>query len=198
MPATLNNTGVLFNDSTQQNTAFVGSRGTAYTSAGSATFTIPTGVTALKITVVGGGGGSTYFACCTTQPGGAGGTSSVSSGTQTISTISATGGAGHSSATGNYLGGAGSGGTLNAYGGSGQVRTGTNSYTITGGASIFSYANTAVSGVLGASGGAGGGGGCAISFLTGLTPGGTLSVTVGAGGYSLNYPGGAGVVLIEW
>lgn len=74
-----------------------GTQGQVFTSNG--TFTIPTGVTAVKVTVVGGGGGS--------------------------------GGAPN----------------LTSSGGSG-----------------------------------GGGGGAAISYLTGLTPGGTLAVTIGAGG----------------
>lgn len=202
MPATLNNTGVLFNDSTQQNTAFLGSRATAYTSAGTFTFTIPTGVTALKITVVGGGGSSNYITgsgcCVVTNPGVAGGTSSVSSGTQSISTISATGGAGEGAGIGNFSGGIGSGGTLNARGGSGQVRFGGGSISVTGGASSLSFASFSA-GVLGAAAGAAGGGGCAIRFLTGLTPGNTLSITVAAGGaVGTAIPGGAGVVLIEW
>jgi hypothetical protein len=55
MPATLNNTGVLFNDSSQQSTAYLGHRISFHTSSGS--FTPPAGVTQLKITAVGGGGG---------------------------------------------------------------------------------------------------------------------------------------------
>jgi hypothetical protein len=95
-----------------------GGRGQAFTSNG--TFTIPAGVTALKVTVVGGGGNSgpaetnfytfgiggggggaaiKYLTSLTSgntlsvTVGGAGGTSSVASGTQSITTISATGGA---------------------------------------------------------------------------------------------------------
>lgn len=75
MPATLNNTGVLFNDSSQQSTAFIGGSAQAFTSSG--TFTIPTGVTKIKVTVVGGGGGGAggYAACCVNfhGPGGGGG-----------------------------------------------------------------------------------------------------------------------------
>lgn len=55
MPATLNNTGVLFNDSSQQSTAFIGYNASIFTS--SSTFTVPAGVTKLKITAIGGGGG---------------------------------------------------------------------------------------------------------------------------------------------
>ena len=41
-------------------------------------------------------------------------------------------------------------------------------------------------------GGSGAGGGAAIKFLTGLTSGNTLSVTIGAGGTSASGPGGSG------
>jgi hypothetical protein len=87
-----------------------GSQGQAFTSNG--TFTIPSGITALKITVVGGGGG-------------------------------------------------GNGG----WGLSQDPDIG---------------------------GGGGGGGGTAISYLTGLTPGGTLAVTIGAGGAAKGSYGGSG------
>lgn len=106
MPVSINNTQIVFNDGTTQTTAasassYIGDRGQVFTSSG--TFTIPTGITALKVTVAGGGGG---------------------------------GGSGNDNGEG------------------------------------------------GSTGGTGGGGGGAIKFLTGLTPGATLSVTVGAGGNS--------------
>ena len=55
MTATLNSTGVLFNDSTQQNTAWIGPRAQVFIASG--TFTVPTGVTAVMVRVFGGGGG---------------------------------------------------------------------------------------------------------------------------------------------
>lgn len=55
MPATLNNTGVLFNDSSQQSTAYIGHR--VFFTASNNTFTPPAGVTSIKITAIGGGGG---------------------------------------------------------------------------------------------------------------------------------------------
>lgn len=102
--------------------AYVGGRGQVFTSNG--TFTIPTGITAVKVTVVAGGGSGTgggggaavqYFTGLTSgntlavTVGGVGGASSVASGTQTISTVSATAG-------GASAGGAGSGGVMNISG----------------------------------------------------------------------------------
>jgi hypothetical protein len=58
-------------------------------------------------------------------------------------------------------------------------------------------------GSVGGGGGGGGGGGTAIKYLTSLTPGNTLNVTVGTGGAgaSTTANGGAGadgVVVIEY
>lgn len=177
-------------------TSYAGPSAQVYTTAGSSTFTIPAGITKLKVTVVGGGGGSSSSSGCCFFPGNSGGTSSVASGTQTISTISATGGAGGPVTT-NANGGLGSGGDLNGRGGS------TGPYE---GSTIFSQGSTnniTAAGILGTGGRnasgalAGAGGGSAIKWLSSLTPGNTLSITVGAGG-SGGTSGGAGVVLIEW
>jgi hypothetical protein len=102
------------------------------------TFTIPTGKTVVKVTVIGGGGaGGTQGSCyngaagggggggaavkyltgltpgntLTVTRGAAGGTSSVASGTQSITTISATGGSTGSVGTMAVLGGNGGSGT---------------------------------------------------------------------------------------
>lgn len=157
-----------------------------YTS-GSGSWTIPSGITTCKITVVGGGGGgggtiSSFYASgggggaggaairyytsitpgntinYTVGGGGggggtggsgsasAGGASSVSSGTQTITTISATGGSGGGNYSGSRLGGAGgvgSGGSINQTGGTGMTFSGGSSTANTnfvvpyGGTSIF-------------------------------------------------------------
>lgn len=185
---------------------FAGPSSTVYTTAGSFTFTIPSGVTKLKVTVVGGGGGAPFSTGCAVTNGSAGGTSSVASGTQTISTVSATGGAGGN--TGTVSGGLGSGGDLNARGGASQSGTqyaGFSSLSFT--QAIVSPTNGAT-GLLGTGGfyynaaaqGGGAGGGTAVKWLTGLTAGNTLSVTVGAGGAggSSANAGGAGVVIFEY
>jgi hypothetical protein len=206
-------------------TGATGTRGQAFTSNG--TFTIPTGVTALKVTVVGGGGGGSGSG---TGSGGTGGTSQVASGTQSITTISATGGVGGYNGGSVGLGGSGgvgSNGTLNIGGqGGGSISLyggGATAGPAAGGSSILGGggSTTAPSSVDGQAGrsyggggsswadtfgtathlGGGGGGGAAISFLTSLTPGGTLSVTVGAAGTAgtlSGYAGAAGVVIFEW
>ena len=202
--------GIKFSDATTQTTApliIPGVFGQVFTASG--TFTIPTGVTAVKVTVVGGGGsGTSLTGCCAGINGNTGGTSSVSSGTQTISTISATGGVGGIINTNIISGGSGSGGSLNITGGS---ATGPgNGAGSTGGFSLYSQAgHSSQAGKLYGGGGgasnsgnsAGGGGGSAIKYLTGLTSGGTLAITIGSGGAGVsggNGAGAAGVVIFEW
>lgn len=127
---------------------YSGPNATVYAS-GSGTFTIPSGITRLKVTVIGGGGGggnrtdggggggggAAIKWLTSVTPGntlayavGAGGavdntgsTSSVSSGTQSITTISATGGT-SPAGIGCGVGGAGSNGDLNISGNGGGYR----------------------------------------------------------------------------
>jgi hypothetical protein len=214
MPTTLRNTDILFNDGSTQSTAasataIGGIRGQVFTSNG--TFTIPANVTALKITVIGGGGGGGG----TTGNGGTGGTSSVASGSQSITTISASGGAGGNTSNVGGAGGIGSNGSLNIRGN----QAGLGNQGGMGASSLFPgsgspFSGGTINGSLGGGGGQssscgpGGAGGAAISYLTGLTPGATLSVTTGSGGNrsSSNFCGcivfsgfgGAGVVVFEW
>jgi len=120
MAITVGGTSITMNDSTVQATAFLGGRATVFTTNG--TFTIPTGITAVKVTVVGGGAGGSgswsgsagaaaikYLTGLTagntlsvtigaagsgisTTGSSTGGNSSVASGTQSITTIQANGG----------------------------------------------------------------------------------------------------------
>jgi len=176
------------------------------------TFTIPSGVTNVKVTVVGGGAGGYGGG---TTPGNAG-SSTVASGTQTISTITGGGGAGWST----FAGGTATGGDINSSGGSGPtLGYNSGSYSINGargGTSMFGQGP----GVYGSGGNGavdtngyatplegGGGGATAIKWLTGLTPGATLAVTVGAGGskgttgtYGTGTQGDGvqGIVIFEW
>jgi hypothetical protein len=179
-----------------------GPRATVYTTAGTFTFTIPTGVTNIKVTVVGGGGGGAATQPCAGSANGtAGGTSSVASGTQTISTISATGGGGGGSST---AGGLGSGGDINNRGFSlaGSQSGGT---ILSGGTMSTTIAALSGAGGAGNNANSGAGGGNAIKWLTSLTGGNTLAVTVGSGGTGGNAGGGyvgsagaAGVVIFEY
>jgi hypothetical protein len=207
MAITVSGTAITFPDATSQTTAFsvtyAGAGGQVFTSSG--TFTIPTGVSKVKVSVVGGGGGAANNpGCCPFTSGSAGNTSSVASGTQTISTVSATGGAGGVAGSTN-AGGTGSGGDINIRGVSsltngpwgaittlfGQLGTSALSPIYGGGGVNFNYGTTY---------GAGGSGGNAIKFLTGLTAGNTLTVTVGTGGAGGNggQTGATGIVVIEW
>lgn len=217
----IGSTGVTFPDATVQNTAAAPSmRGQVFTYTGSSqTFTIPTGVTALKVTVVGGGagggtensgyvgggggGGAAIKYLTNLTPGntlsvtvgaggtagsygagGTGGTSSVSSGTQSITTISATGGTSNSYAIGG-TGGSGSNGDMNITGQAGSnpgPRTGNAGWDSgAGGSSILGGGGRGASGGAGGAGGAYGGGG-----------GGARNAE-GSGG-----AGAAGVVIFEW
>jgi hypothetical protein len=121
-------TSITFNDATTQTTAFKGNAilGQVFTS--SSTFTIPTGVSSLKVTIVGGGGnggqggangifyaagggggaGATAISYLTSLTpgntivvtvGAAGGLSRIASGTQSITTVTANGGSNGGDAT---------------------------------------------------------------------------------------------------
>lgn len=217
MPTTLRNTDILFNDGTTQSTAAsggstVGTRGQAFTSNG--TFTIPTGVTALKVTVVGGGGGG-GGGSSTCNPiqgwaGGGGGTSIVYlTGLTPGNTISVTIGAGGTAGATAGNGGAG---------GNSSIQSGTQTITtVTGnGGGAGLYNNSA--------GGAGGSGSNATFVIPGqygtkkIYPGGnstagwgglkdtggsTPSTGYGAGGSGFQdtgpgMAGTSGIVIFEW
>ena len=157
--------------STAPSTSATGSSGESFTSSG--TFTIPTGVTRIKVTVVGGGGGGsggggfgqnatrsaggggataikwlsgltpgntlsvTVGSGGTAGPegtaGGNGGNSTVSSGTQSITTITGGGGTGGQLST-NTSGGTATNGDINIPGGTGEY-SGLGGYTTMGGSS---------------------------------------------------------------
>lgn len=175
-----------------------------FTSSG--TFTVPAGITKVKATVIGGGGGGGAF----DGTGGTGGTSSFGS------FCSATGGTGGGPANSGQVpgvGGSGSGGNINFTGGRATW------FGIAGASALGfgpSCGQGGVNGILYGGGGAGngdncngfsgggGGGGGTIEIISGLTPGGTVSVTIGGGGGGSGTggnPGGsgaAGVVIVEW
>lgn len=175
----------------------------------STTWTIPAGVTKLKMTVVGGGGHggggnkSFYYGggggggaaikyltgitpgntLAVTIGSGGGGTSSVASGTETISTVSATGGGNGANPAGG-AGGSGSGGTINCTGSAGMNNgggAGNGGNSIFGGGGLGGYYLSYDGGAGGAYGGGGGG---ASYKSSGGDPG-------GGGGYQ-------GVVVFEY
>lgn len=197
---------------------------------GSGTWTIPTGVAACKITVVGGGGnggnaqGSSgtsadagggggggggasirYYTGLTSgntisyTVGGVAGTSSVSSGTQTITTISATGGANgtnsntQTTAAGG-AGGTGSGGNINFSGCVGGIGTSAQNTSMGGGGGgslLGSGGSPVYSGVAS-------GTGANINGTPGSGYGGGASGAVANTSTATGGSGTAGVVIIEY
>jgi len=188
-----------------QKATLFSARAQVFTSNG--TFTIPTGVIRLKVTVIGGGGAGGYgaFDGYGFGPGGGGGgggaaikwlsvtggtlavtvggsgqASSVASGTQSITTISAT--AGGSASAGSQVpgsGGNGSNGDLNIEGSGGLPPLGSGGYG--GGTILAGTKRGPTTGITGFVGSLYGGGG------------------TGSGGNSTSLSSGAaGVVIIEW
>jgi len=187
---------------------YVGPSTTTFTTTGSGqTFTIPTGITRVKVTVVAGGGAGgtqTLVGCSLTNVGSgggaggaaikwltgltpgntltvtvgaAGGASSVASGTQTITTISAT--AGSAGTNGSV------GGTSYLSGGNGGVGS-SGDLNINGGAGGYGAPTTG--------GGQGNGG---SSILGGGGRGATATV-YGTGGAGVSGTAGQGVVIFEY
>ena len=187
----------------------------------SATYTIPSGITKLLVHTVGGGGGGCGYGGSPNGLGGTGGTTSVASGNESITTISATGGngGGPSNTANGGNGGIGSNGDLNIRGNGGQPGNTSGRGSGGGGSSHFgggargSHSSPSSTNGFGGGGGGyaannanqagGGGGGTAIKLLTGVTPGNTLAVTIGAAGaagdgeYNDGAAGGAGLVFIQ-
>lgn len=204
--------------------AYVGGQGQTFT--GNGTFTIPTGVTAVKVTVVAGGasgGPGSQLVCTGVGAGGGGGAggaaiqfftgltpgntlavtvggaaqaSSVASGTQTITTVSATAGSAGGSAS-NGLGIGGLGGI--GSGGAMNIRGAPGSNGIT---SLNSVASQAAGGNGGSSifgGGANGRAGSGVGVAASAYGGGGGGgvFTSGSGG-NAGGAGSAGVVVFEW
>lgn len=170
------------------------------------TITIPHGATAAKIRMVAGGGG--YGS--STHP--TGGATTLASGTETITTLTCNGGLGaDTNSSGNTgVGGAiSTNGDFNLVGGGGYANAGATLVispgtplgpTQFGGGTDMKYgvgaANTSFATYCAA-----GSGSYLEKYLSGLTSGNTLALTVGAGGVGSGAPagtGGAGVCLIDW
>ena len=199
--------------------AYIGGRGQVFTWSG--TFTVPDGVTSVKVRGCGGGsgGGSTsgsYVGAATTSFGwycSATGGNATTPGIGTGGDINLTGGVG-GGASPNSSGGAVGGGCggysadatraaaapTGLLGGSGHPSPGPDVGTATGygngGASYMSrHSGTS-------SGAAGSAGGYFEKYITGLTPGSSISVTIGAGGaggwLKTGDSGAPGICIVEW
>ena len=191
-----------------------GAAGQVFT--GSGTFTVPAGVVKLKVQICGGGGGgasgvygsagtTTSFGSYLTATGGAGGSSGLAAGgTGTGGNINLTGGRGSDGSSSMACGGGVGQNNASYYapgqgilGGSGGAPAGV---TLGDGTAATGYGN----GGCGNNGGVGGGaGGYCLGYITGLTPGSSITVTIGAAGAggTGGFPGGAGtqgICIIEW
>lgn len=185
--------------------AYTGARSQIFTANG--TFTVPTGITSIKVRGCGGGGG----AGSSSGIGVSGGTTSFGS------YCSATGGS-HGTTSAAGTGGASSNGDIDLSGGSG----GYYSTSLGGACGSATTASFFFSGILGGTpgsgssvnatgygnGGAGGtsttrrsGGGAGYfeKYITDLTPGTNITVTVGVGGRAHATGNGSnGICIVEW
>lgn len=208
MTITVGPSVITFNDSTTLGSApgpYVGGRGQIFTASG--TFTIPSGITAIKVTVQGGGatGESGFYGnCCTAAYSGAGGAAGATAiklltGLTPGATIGVTvGGAGGASSvqsgtqsittvTAAASGGSATNGDINITGGQGDGRktgpgAGTGAYTMFGAGGRGAYGQSVGNAARGYGSGGGGGG-----YKPPLNP--------------VNYAGGAGapgIVIFEW
>lgn len=122
MAVTIGTTNITYNDSTVQGSAWIGTNAQVFTANG--TFTVPTGVTRLVVTVFGGGGGGgggSLSPCAGVygQPGGAGGAAEVyltgmTPGENITVTLGAGGNGGNGTTSGN--GGNGTAGGTTSFG----------------------------------------------------------------------------------
>jgi hypothetical protein len=161
MAVTLTSTGITFSDGTSQNSAasavpYVGQKGQIFTSSG--TWTAPTGVTTVGVTLLAGGGGGGGTSATNTGGGGGGsggagmGWVTVTPGTTYAVTVGAAGTAGGAGAAGGAGGGSSFGTLITATGGGGGLA---NRHSGGGGAAGTA---TVPSGGLVLAGGAGGAG----------------------------------------
>lgn len=202
MASSLNGTGVAFNDGTSQATAYVGLKSQLFTASG--TFTVPSGVTAVRVTIVGGGSGAnSYWGIAGFQGGiacgyytvtpGAAITVTVGAGSAAFggSGLSATGGTSSFGAFCSATGGTGVGNGNSSYGNTGSGSGGT---LINSVASQTRY--TSFSAFVGTSTKATSGSATVWTAASGTVP--------GAGGYggggcpNFGYGACNGICLVEW
>jgi len=210
-------TGGFSNIAVATTTAASNSTGTSlvWNSTGNLTWTVPTGVTTCKVTVVGGGGGGGGSGQ-SAGGGGAGGASiRVVTGLTPSGTVAVTVGAGGGGGSGS--GGTGTTGGTSSFGAYASATGGSGGTAVNGGAGgTGSSGNLNISGGLGISGyfepslGYGQSGGGGNTLLGGAGKGANNSSSVasaaqsntgggGGGGFAAaGTSGGTGVVIIEW
>ena len=172
-----------------------------WNSNGSLTFTVPTGITKVKVTVIGGGGGGGSAGSSNYGSGGGGGGAAIEiiSGLTPGDTVSVTvgaggaaGSAGNTSSFGAYCSATGgSGGAQNTAGGAGGVGSGGDLNIAGGGGATYAFGGAGGSSIYG---GGGRGGVTSTGGVGGAYGGGGGGVSgAGTGG-----AGAAGVVIVEY
>lgn len=188
---------------------------------GSGTFTVPAGVVKLKVQICGGGGGgsgnsvngtaggNSTFGSYLTANGGAGGTTTASApstgGTASGGQININGGSGQQNAIGGFnSGGAAGGGNATPYAPGTGILGGCGGYLDSNVSSAYVNATGYGNGG-GGTNQAGAGGGYCLGYITGLTPGSTITVTIGAAGTcstaglsGSGSNGTQGICIVEW
>lgn len=161
-----------------------------YTTAGTYTFTVPSGVNRIRVAVCGGGGGAANTDSEARQTAGSGGTSSVKQGTSVL--IQATGGGGGIASYDYNNGNKGQGGAAGTP--NGNAGTTTAGYAIND-TTGFALSFTKTNGTYGSGGGcnkmyislsSGGSGGYNTNYIS-VISGQTLTITVGKGGTKYDY-----------
>ena len=173
--------------------AYIGHGMQRFTASG--VFTVPEGITAIKVRGCGGGGGgggTTSFGAYCTATGGSGGNGGTASGGD----INLTGGKAGSYTSGSYTyksgGVCGSGGVASAGSAIGILGGSCGVDNAGGGASATGYGNGGTTGTLTTT--AYGAGGYFERYITGFAGGEEIIVTVGAAGTS----GSPGICIVEW
>lgn len=215
---TANNTTFLRGDSTFATvTSLPGAQGQVFTSSG--TFTVPSGITTVKVTVCGGGGGGAQNSSSAGSGGGGGVaikyvTGLTPGGTVTVTVGSGSTGTGGTSSFGAYCSATGGGGGTSGAPGAGGTASG-GDINLSGGGGGTS-ASAAGSG--GGAGGARGQDGYYLGsciYISGNSVGGLLGGTTGARGFAVSptgygngggaltsggtqQAGTAGIVIVEW
>lgn len=153
----------------------------------SGTFIVPSNVKAVKVTCIGGGGGTGYESGYANKGGDTSFGSYVTAygGNPSGYNLNPTGGSFKSSVGG-----------IGFQGQSGRTNDGVQAYSIVLGSICLAWGAGGSNG--GSAGYTGGAGGSIVAVINNLTPGETINVIVGGGGWGIYTTGSSGVCIVEW